>query len=329
MKRENIEKVQDAMSAIGDAFYLAYNKDDDSQLNGLYEKRVSEAFEKLQPLRGRIFEIRDFVDYSLRNEIAENLLTYPNDRAFVMNETIWALFAPFAGNTFHGQKTIDIVIFSYGKKVLKCSLLDVWDSNFNVSESEPMAYLSSVNNMALLIIEALQDVVEKGSFDAYKDGEQPTKNSNEAKTKQEKSQQLPGLSKTNGQGDKQNEHSEIDKEALKNLFGNAVFFANDYKERDTLNEKINLSRFDIFVEELESLLNDEHCNQTKIGNVAYMVHKSRFRKYIKFAPTCRLLFECCQLKAPKDQHANKYKHPDSDILQNFSDVLGNPVNPQK
>ena len=204
MKRENIEKVQDAMSAIGDAFYLAYNKDDDSQLNGLYEKRVSEAFEKLQPLRGRIFEIRDFVDYSLRNEIAENLLTYPNDRAFVMNETIWALFAPFAGNTFHGQKTIDIVIFSYGKKVLKCSLLDVWDSNFNVSESEPMAYLSSVNNMALLIIEALQDVVEKGSFDAYKDGEQPTqplideqppKNSNEARTKLEKSQRSDQKSK--------------------------------------------------------------------------------------------------------------------------------------
>ncbi len=317
------------MSAIGDAFYLAYNKDDNSQLNGLYEKRVSEAFEKLQPLRDHVFDIRDFVDYSLRNEIAENLLTYPNDRAFVMNETIWALFAPLAGNTFQGQKTIDIVIFSYGKKVLECSLLDVWDSNFNVSENEPMAYLSSVNNMALLIIEALQDVVEKGSFDAYKDGEQPQKNSNEARAKPEKSQQSPGPSKTDSQSDEQHEHSEIDKEALKNLFGNAVFFADDYKERDTLNEKIKLSRFDIFVEELESLLKDKLCNQTKIGNVAYMVHKSRFRKHIKFAPTCRLLFECCQLEAPKDQHTNKYSQPDNDTLERFSDALGTPLNPQK
>lgn len=217
MKRENIEKVQDAMSAIGNAFYLAYNKDNNSHLNGLYEKRVSEAFEKLQPLRGHVFDIRDFVDYSLRNEIAENLLTYPNDRAFVMKETVWALFAPLARNTFQGQKTIDIVIFSYGEKVLECSLLDVWDSNFNVSESEPMAYLSSVNNMALLIIEALQDVVEIGSFDAYKDGEHLSENDNEARAKPEKSRQLPGSSKTNGQGDERHDPATLNEQIFEVL----------------------------------------------------------------------------------------------------------------
>lgn len=126
------------------------------------------------------------------------------------------------------------------------------------------------------------------------------------------------------------EPSGIDKEALKELFS-PVFFADDYKKRDTLNGAINLSRFDIFVEQLESLLSDAQCDKKKIGNVAYMVHKSKFRKrnFRKFAPLCRLLFECCPIEAPKDQRPNKYSQPDNDTLERFSDALGNPLNPQK
>lgn len=129
------------------------------------------------------------------------------------------------------------------------------------------------------------------------------------------------------------EPSGIDKEALKALFM-PVFFADDFKQRETLNGTTNLSRFDIFVEQLENLLSDAQCDKKRIGNVAYMVHKSRFAKSQykrsgKFAQTCRLLFECCQREAPKDTHPNKYEQPDSNILQRFSDALGNPLNPQK
>lgn len=129
------------------------------------------------------------------------------------------------------------------------------------------------------------------------------------------------------------EPSGIDKEALKALFM-PVFFADDFKQRETLNGTTNLSRFDIFVEQLESLLSDAQCDKKRIGNIAYMVHKSRFAKNQykrrgKFAQTCRLLFECCQREAPKDTHPNKYEQPDSNILQRFSDALGNPLNPQK
>ena len=121
------------------------------------------------------------------------------------------------------------------------------------------------------------------------------------------------------------EPSRIDKEKLKALFL-PVFFADDYKQRETLNETKKMSRFDIFVERLESLLNDTHCTQKQIGNVAYMVHKSKFRKrnFRKFAPLCRLLFECCPIEAPKDQRPNKYSQPDNDTLVRFSDALGNP-----
>lgn len=123
---------------------------------------------------------------------------------------------------------------------------------------------------------------------------------------------------------------EIDKEALKALFM-SVFFGDDFKQRETLNGTTKLSRFDIFIEQLESLLSDTKCDKKRIGNVAYMVYKSRYKKknFRKFAPLCRLLFECCQREAPKDQRPNHYSQPDNDTLERFSDALGNPLNPQK
>lgn len=124
------------------------------------------------------------------------------------------------------------------------------------------------------------------------------------------------------------EPSRIDKEALKALFL-PVFFADDYKQRETLNETTKLSRFDIFVEQLESLLNDTHCTQKKIGNIAYMIYKSKltaskYRRKGKFAETARFLFQCCRRKEPKDTGTTTYNQPDKDLEQVFSDLLGNP-----
>lgn len=156
---------------------------------------------------------------------------------------------------------------------------------------------------------------------------------NQSPTAQPSEQATPPAVQPDADSDTTTEPSGIDTEALKALFI-PVFFAPDFKQRDTLNGAINLSRFDIFIEQLESLLSDAQCDKKRIGNVAYMVHKSRFAKNQykrrgKFAQTCRLLFECCQREAPKDTHPNKYEQPDSNILQHFSDALGNPLNPQK
>lgn len=149
-------------------------------------------------------------------------------------------------------------------------------------------------------------------------------------TAQHGEQATPPAVQPDADNDTTTKPSGIDTEALKALFM-PVFFADDYRQRDTLKGTINLSRFDIFVEQLESLLSDAQCDKKKIGNVAYMVHKSKFRKqnFRKFAPLCRLLFECCQIEAPKDQRPNKYSQPDNDTLERFSDALGNPLNPQK
>lgn len=153
---------------------------------------------------------------------------------------------------------------------------------------------------------------------------------NQSPTAQHGEQATPPAVQPDADSDTATEPSGIDTEALKALFM-PVFFAPDFKQRDTLNGAINLSRFNIFVEQLESLLSDAQCDKKRIGNVAYMVHKSKFRKrnFRKFAPLCRLLFECCQIKAPKDQRPNKYSQPDNNTLERFSDALGNPLNPQK
>ena len=129
--------------------------------------------------------------------------------------------------------------------------------------------------------------------------------------------------------DTKTEQSRIDEEALRALFL-PVFFADDYKQRETLNETKKMSRFDIFVERLESLLNDTHCTQKQIGNVAYMIHKSKltaikYRRKGKFAETLRFLFQCCQRKEPKDQGTTTYNKPDKDLEQAFSELLGNPT----
>lgn len=129
------------------------------------------------------------------------------------------------------------------------------------------------------------------------------------------------------------EQPTFDRDKFKQFF-KPVFFADDFKERETLNDTIKLSRFDIFIEQLESLLSDAKCKKKTIGFVAYMVHKSRFAKEQykrrgKFAQTFRLFFECCQREALKDMKPNKYNQPDNDTLQRFSDALGNPINPQK
>lgn len=129
------------------------------------------------------------------------------------------------------------------------------------------------------------------------------------------------------------EQPTLDTNKLKQLF-KPVFFADDYKQRETHNDTIKLSRFDIFVEQLKNLLSDAKCKKLTVGNVAYMIHKSKFAKDQfkrrgKFAETCRLLFECCKRETPKDMKPNKYKQPDNETMQRFSDVLGNPINPQK
>ena len=163
-------------------------------------------------------------------------------------------------------------------------------------------------------------------FDDYLQGF----NARRQPTAQPSEQATPPAVQPDADSDTTTEPSGIDTEALKALFL-PVFFAPDFKQLDTLNGAINLSRFDIFVEQLESLLSDAQCDKKKIGNVAYMVHKSKFRKrnFRKFAPLCRLLFECCPIEAPKDQRPNKYSQPDNDTLERFSDALGNPLNPQK
>ncbi len=118
----------------------------------------------------------------------------------------------------------------------------------------------------------------------------------------------------------------IDKDKLKTLF-KPVFAADDYKERNTLKETKKLSRLDIFVENLNDLLSSGKCNKKRLAMVAYMIYKSKLAKTNrcgKFAEYCRVLFECCQLEAPKDKRTHNYSKPDADLKELFSAVLDNP-----
>lgn len=181
METEKINRIKEALHKVKRAAYLAFRKDENNINNQHWEYEVLEAFELIEPLCYYDYEFvfgNSLTQRGLRNEVAMNLMNHPNERRFVMKETIWALFEPFANNNFDGEKTVCIHIFSYGEEVMKCTLLDVWENaNYTIDFEKKvrgrteLEYLYYANTLALHMMEALQDIVEKGSFDAVSDTE--------------------------------------------------------------------------------------------------------------------------------------------------------------
>ncbi len=176
MKTERINLVRDALISVNKAAYLAFRKDENNINNQRWEYNVQESLELIESLCAFDYDFvfgNSLTNRGLRNEVTENLLNNPNVMPFIMKEMIWALFEPFANNNFTGQKTVCIRITSYGEEVMKCTLLDVWDNvDYTIGFDEKvrgraeLEYLYYANTLALHMMEALQDIVEKGSFDA-------------------------------------------------------------------------------------------------------------------------------------------------------------------
>ena len=163
------QRIENALNAVGNAEYLAYRYDDSFPYNELFQSRVGGAIDEIVQLSDMPFE-KSWVSDKLRMEVAENLLQYPADRLFIMEETIWGLFPSFCIKWPDFLETLDVTIFSYGQKIIQCSILDTWtDDNWKSctkADDDTKEYLYKANLMALRIIEALQDIVDKGSFDA-------------------------------------------------------------------------------------------------------------------------------------------------------------------
>ena len=169
MRNKIRQRIGNALDAVGDAEYLAYRYDDSFPYNELYQSRVSGAMNEIVQLSDMPFE-KSWVSDKLRMEVAENLLQYPADRLFSMKETIWGLFPRFCIKWPDFLETLDVTIYSYGQKIIQCSILDTWtDDNWKSrtkADDGTKEYLYKANLMALHIIEALQDIVDIGSFDA-------------------------------------------------------------------------------------------------------------------------------------------------------------------
>lgn len=332
METEKINRIKEALHKVKRAAYLAFRKDENNINNQHWEYEVQEAFELIEPLCYYDYEFvfgNSLTQRGLRNEVVMNLMNHSNERRFVMKETIWALFEPFANNNFDGEKTVCIRIFSYGEEVIKCTLLDVWENaNYTIDFEKKvrgrieLEYLYYANTLALHMMEALQDIVEKGSFDAVIESSQPFVSlfGVESELSIKEAPALMPVSKEDLSGE-----FTIDEEKLKQFFLD-LFFADDYKERDTYTGIKKLSRYDVFIEHLTSVLNVSHA-QNALGGIAYMIHesiftKAKYRGRYKFTCTLKLLFECCNKKIPADTSKNKY-FPKKEMKELFVE-LGNP-----
>ena len=169
MTNEVRQRIENALDAVGNAEYLAYRYDDGFPYNELYQRRVGGALKEIAQLSDMPFE-KSWIYDRLRMEVAENLLRHPNDRLFVMKETILGLLSRFCIKWPDFLETLDVTIYSYGQKIIQCSILDTWTDDkwksCTKADDDTKEYLYMANLTALHIMEALQDIVEKGSFDA-------------------------------------------------------------------------------------------------------------------------------------------------------------------
>lgn len=127
-------------------------------------------------------------------------------------------------------------------------------------------------------------------------------------------------------------NSEISQSELKELFI-PVFFADDFKTQETATETKRLSRYDVFLQRLELLLNDTDRKLTNkdIGGVAILIYQSKFasmdyrqpssKKFRgKFSALLKIVFNALGKPLPSETSPNKYQ-PSEHISDLFSDIF--------
>ena len=309
-----IDKVNDALDAVQDAAYLAFRYNESDPWNETHRHRISSALDKAIQMIEQPFE-KSWIFDKLRMEVAENLLQYPKDRPFVMKEIIWKLLAPFQKGLFEQEQTFDVTITSYEEKILDCTILGVWAYDTwkeGVKDDDAKDYLYIANNMALHIIEALTNIVEKGSFEAREShtekplfgDEQSPLNTIEARANPEKSQLSPNSAKTDEQATKNNKRiPKIENaDALKKYFN--MKFQNNGK-------------FDDLISDISDLRSVKDCS-TVAHMIFNMTNGAGFiNSFSTFAAWCRVFFENIGVTVSENYNFSKHTPPTDELKRKF------------